>query len=193
MRLSPLRALEKAPCPTEAFPVNSFSFPAWNSSQVFSKKESPGNHISVWMWKENKAHDLELSLNGLEPPSHRVVYTVANLRLVTGMACLSLLQKTLPQGSSRQKAIHPVTCTVQERCLLSLSVTLSYPTLYDLMDDGPPGSIVRGIYQARKLEWVAISSSRDSYWTRDWTCVFSIGRRILYHWATWEAQEWSQR
>ena len=109
------------------------------------------------MWKENKAHDLELSLNGLEPPSHRVVYTVANLRLVTGMACLSLLQKTLPQGSSRQKAIHPVTCTVQERCLLSLSVTLSYPTLYDLMDDGPPGSIVRGIYQARKLEWVAIS------------------------------------
>ena len=130
MRLSPLRALEKAPCPSEAFPVNSFSFPAWNSSQVFSKKESPGNHISVWMWKENKAHDLELSLNGLEPPSHRVVYTVANLRLVTGMACLSLLQKTLPQGSSRQQAPRPETCTVQERCVLSLSHSVMSSSLW---------------------------------------------------------------
>lgn len=51
------------------------------------------------MWKENKDQDLELSLNGLEPlslPSHRAVYTVASLLPVTGLACLSLLQKTLP-------------------------------------------------------------------------------------------------
>ena len=39
------------------------------------------------------------------------------------------------------------------------------------------------------MEWVAISSSRGSSWPRDWThvsCVFCIGRWILYHWATWE-------
>ena len=34
-------------------------------------------------------------------------------------------------------------------------------TLCDLMDCSPPGSSVHGISQARILEWVAISSSRD--------------------------------
>ena len=38
-----------------------------------------------------------------------------------------------------------------------------------------------GISQARKLEWVAISSSRGSSWPRDWTCISCIGRWILYH------------
>ena len=35
-------------------------------------------------------------------------------------------------------------------------------TLCDPLDFGPPGSSVRGILQARRLEWVAISSSRGS-------------------------------
>ena len=34
-------------------------------------------------------------------------------------------------------------------------------TLCDPMDYSPPGSSVRGISQAGKLEWVAISYSRD--------------------------------
>ena len=36
------------------------------------------------------------------------------------------------------------------------------PVLWDLMDCGQPGSSVHGISQARILEWVAISSSRES-------------------------------
>ena len=58
------------------------------------------------------------------------------------------------------------------------------------MDCNLPGSSVYGISQARILERVAISSSRGSFWLRGWTCVYGIsciGRRILYHWATWEA------
>ena len=35
----------------------------------------------------------------------------------------------------------------------------SCPTLCDPMDYSPPGSSVYGIFQARILEWVAISSS----------------------------------
>ena len=35
------------------------------------------------------------------------------------------------------------------------------PTLCDAMDSSPPGSSVHGILQARKLEWVAISSSQS--------------------------------
>ena len=61
-----------------------------------------------------------------------------------------------------------------------------------------PGSSVHGISQARILEWVAISSSRESSWPRDWTCI-SCGscfvRQILYHWAIREAKksEWVKR
>ena len=35
----------------------------------------------------------------------------------------------------------------------------SCPTLCDSIDSGPPGSPVPGIFQARTLEWVAISFS----------------------------------
>ena len=63
-------------------------------------------------------------------------------------------------------------------------------TLCDPMDCSPPGSSVHEIFQARILEWVAIFYSRGSSWPRGQTsasCVSWIGRRILYHWATWEA------
>ena len=51
------------------------------------------------------------------------------------------------------------------------SVVKSCPTLCDPMDCSPPGSSVHGIFQARVLEWVAISSSRGSSRPRDWTHV----------------------
>ena len=35
----------------------------------------------------------------------------------------------------------------------------SCPTLYDPIDDSPPGFTVPGILQAKTLEWVAISFS----------------------------------
>ena len=56
------------------------------------------------------------------------------------------------------------------------------------MDYGPPGSSVHGISQARILEWVAISFSRESFWPRDRPHVSCIGMWILCHWATREAQ-----
>ena len=42
------------------------------------------------------------------------------------------------------------------------SVTQLCLTLCDLMDCSSPGSSVHGIFQARILEWVAVSSSRGS-------------------------------
>ena len=41
-----------------------------------------------------------------------------------------------------------------------------------------PGSSVQRIPQARIMEWVAISFSRDTPWPRDWTCV----SLCLLHW-----------
>ena len=53
------------------------------------------------------------------------------------------------------------------------------------MDCSPPGFSVHGIFQARILEWVAISSSRGFPQPRCQTCichVSCISRWILYHW-----------
>ena len=56
------------------------------------------------------------------------------------------------------------------------------------MDHNTPASSIRGIFQARMLECIAISFSKESSQPRDQTYVFCIGRQILYHSATWEAQ-----
>ena len=42
-------------------------------------------------------------------------------------------------------------------------VTQACPTLSDPMDCSLPGSSIHGIFQARILEWVAISFSRGSF------------------------------
>ena len=66
----------------------------------------------------------------------------------------------------------------------------SCPILCDPMDCNPPGSSVHGILQATILEWVAMPSSRGSFWPRNQTHTPSvpfIGRWALYHSATWEA------
>ena len=64
------------------------------------------------------------------------------------------------------------------------SVPKSSPTLFDCMDCSPSGFSVHGVFQARTLEWVAISFSRRSSWPRDWTWVsHTVGRRFTV-WAT---------
>ena len=55
------------------------------------------------------------------------------------------------------------------------------------MDYNPPGSLVHGIFQAKILEWVAISFSRGSFQARDWTQVFCIAGKLFTVWATSEA------
>ena len=55
------------------------------------------------------------------------------------------------------------------------------------MDYSLPGSSVHGIFQARVLEWVAISFSRGSSQPRDWTHVSHIAGRLFTVWATREA------
>ena len=63
------------------------------------------------------------------------------------------------------------TCVCAQSCL----------TLWGSMDCSPPGSSVHGILQARILEWVAISFSRD------WTWVSHIEGRLFPAWSTRES------
>ena len=63
----------------------------------------------------------------------------------------------------------------------SVLLIQSYLTLCNLVKYSPPGSSLHGIFQARVLEWIAISSSKGSSPPRDRTWVSCIGRWILYH------------
>ena len=71
-------------------------------------------------------------------------------------------------------------------CMCIRAQLLSLVQLFcELMYYSPPGSSVHGILQAKILEWVAMPSSRGSFWHKDQTCisrVSCVGRWILYHW-----------
>ena len=62
---------------------------------------------------------------------------------------------------------------------MTSEVTQSCLTLCEPMDGNLPGSMVHGIFQARLLEWAAISFSRGSSQPRDQIRVSSTaGRRF---------------
>ena len=62
-------------------------------------------------------------------------------------------------------------------------VAQSCPTLCDPIDCSLPGSSIHGIFQARILEWVAISFSGGSSQPRDRTLVSRIAGRRFTVWA----------
>ena len=72
-------------------------------------------------------------------------------------------------------------CEVAQSCL----------TLCDPMDCSLPGSSLLGILQARVLEWVAISFSRESSQPRDQTRISCIPGRRFNLWATNCAVVWA--
>ena len=95
------------------------------------------------------------------------------------MVQLSLIGKA---SLKRWYLVWILTCV----CAKSLQSCL---TLCDHMDCSPPGSSVRGIFQAKILEWVAMLFSRGSSWCRDWTCIscapaLQVGSLLLSHWGS---------
>ena len=67
---------------------------------------------------------------------------------------------------------------------LKVLVTQLCLTLCDSMDCSSSGSSVRGILQARILEWVAVPFSRGFFRPRDWTWVSHIAGRFFTFWTT---------
>ena len=78
----------------------------------------------------------------------------------------------------------------QGSCPLVKVKSLSRPTLCHPMDCKLPGSSVHGIFQARILEWVAISFCRGSFPTRDRTRVSRIVGGRFTVWATRKAHKY---
>ena len=68
-------------------------------------------------------------------------------------------------------------------------VTQACLTLWDPMDCSPLGSSVHGLLQARILEWVAISFSRESSQVKDRKWFSCTAGRLFTHWVTREAHD----
>ena len=81
-----------------------------------------------------------------------------------------------PQINSSLESLLESESEVSQSCL----------TLCNHMDCSLRCSSVHGIFQARVLEWVAISFSRGYFGPRDWTQVSHIAGRSFTIWATRE-------
>lgn len=87
------------PFPFRSFSCQQLFFPFIELISGIFRKRKPGeSHFSLNVERKQRPQLRAKSEwpGAPQPPSHRVVYIVASLLLVTGMACLSLLQKTLP-------------------------------------------------------------------------------------------------
>ena len=100
-------------------------------------------------------------------------------RLCGCLLSCSLLQVTLSPLSSLSYSLPSFLS--KQLWKVKVLVTQSCPALCDPMDCRSSGSSVRGILQARILEWVTVPFPRGSSPPRDWTQVFYTGRWILYH------------
>ena len=101
--------------------------------------------------------------------------------------CLSFLRNLYAIFYSGYTNLHSHQRTYA--CVHAQSLQLC-PTLCNPMDCSPPGSFVHGIFQARILDLVAISSSRGSSPLRDQTQVSCISCTAgnSWHWAHGENQ-----
>ena len=117
-------------------------------------------------------------------------------------------QQVGSNGSSLQMAVfllclHDAECVCVCLCKRESSSVSSWKkesevaqsclTLCDFMGCNLPGFSVHGIFQARVLEWAAISFFRRSSQPRDWTQVSRIVGRRFTVWATREVSVSSYR
>ena len=89
------------------------------------------------------------------------------------------------------------TCRMIDFILIMPCISMTHASLVDqsclilcdAMDCSPPGSSVLGIFQARILEWVAISFSRGSSQHRYQTCVSCVSSIAGGFFTCWAIRE----
>ena len=94
--------------------------------------------------------------------SHYPVSTLVGLIKMDKFDHILKVDKQTPPETLMERHffhIHEKPCLI---IILKLKVSQSCPTLCDPMDCNLPGSSVRGILQARTLEWVVVTFSRES-------------------------------
>ena len=122
------------------------------------------------VWKETKQNNFVV-----KKPGTQHLNKVIKVNIVSNNSCGC--------HDARTVSIHLCGIISQIHVCVHAKSFQSCPTLGDTIDCSLPGSSVHEILQARKLEWVAMPSSRGSSQLRGWTIsyVSCIGRWVLYH------------
>ena len=127
------------------------------------------------------SHQKSVGVTGWRPPPASLLVLPPVQELKLRSSCDSASRKEIEKWMLRtHETVTEVSPGVRVLWISHMKVlftcvcaqTLSHVRLFcDPMDCSPPGSAVCGIFQARILEWVAISSSRGSSWPRDQTHI----------------------
>ena len=115
------------------------------------------NHYTLLIEMQNSAPALENSMAVPQEIKYRIV------RHFSGGLWFNAAHSLQVQVQSLGRELRPwktCVCLVAQLCLT-----------FDPSNCSPLGSSVHRIFQARKLEWVAISYSRVSSCPRDWTSL----------------------
>ena len=138
----------------------------------------PQVYMSSQSWTPSHYPPHIISLGHPRAPAPSILYPVSNIdwQFVSYMI-VYMFQCHSPKSS------HPLPLPqCPKDCSLQSEVAQSCPTLCDPMDCSLPDFSVYGIFQARVLEWGAISFSRGSSWPRDRTQVSCIAGRCVTLW-----------
>ena len=121
-------------------------------------------------------------MNQIWHRAHQWAYVIGNFHT----SSINHLLKFIEEGHILLKYLH-----ISKPHFLAGFISKSFRQdnyiLCNPMDCSLPGSTVHGILQARILEWVAVSFSRGSFQSRNWTWVSCIASRFFTSWATREA------
>jgi len=134
---------------------------------------SPMHESEKWKWSPSVVSDSSRP-HGLKPTRLLCPWDLPGKSTGVGCHHLKCLYHSTILG-------HRITNLLKEN---ESELAQSCPTLCDSMDCSLPGFSIHGIFQARVLEWVAISVSRWSSWPRDRTWVSSTAGGCFTLWAT---------
>ena len=154
----------------DPFPIENFIF--WAKSQKFHEAK-----LMKTLWFLNSCFKSSFFFLLTFNTSDLQFSKCETLFVTSDLFCTSLA--TLPFINAINYLILELFSIVQ-----ACSIAQSCLHLCDRMDCSSLPRSVHGIFQARTLDWVAISSSRETFWPRALKGVSSIScidRWILYH------------
>ena len=113
-----------------------------------------------------------------------LVKSLKTYKITLVFRLLHLVMKTLKLTNIKKLTLNSAAARSLQSCL----------TFCDTMNCSPPGACVRGILQARILEWVAIPFSRRSFQLRDRIWISCIAGQFFTIWVTIEGHllEWQK-
>ena len=136
-------------------------------------------YSNYYHYSESQTHGIILLLFSFFTKSYLTLLAIKSLKMLISPSSTCL-------GQCVADSRHSINVFLKEIKNIYWSESVSCWAVSDSLQhkDCLLGSSVHGILQARILEWIAISFSRGSFWSRD-----RIASRFFTVWATREAQE----